>query len=146
MQKEKHKNEIVQRFKASYFPFESDDTDGTVWRANNNTVALIDNEATYFGYVELSEFTESDYLETTEVADRRTYAFTTGSYETYVDVEYVREIANGLFEVSYDTIRKHAYTVPNAEIGNMPKGVSPVMLDLPDNEYRIVIAPVKESE
>ena len=143
---ELEQTDVFQRFSNEYYTREIEESDGIGWRAGNAVIALLENDATEFGYIDCTKFQNAEYVETDTVNETRCYRFNAGDYTTVVACEYVRELANDVFHVSYDQMKEHAKTIPNAEIGNVPKGLSPVMFDLPGNPFVCIVAPVQESE
>lgn len=141
--------QIVERF-TDTFPWVSradedfmyeDDVDGRSW-ISDATVLLATPEISRCGLVDFEEYTPAEYVETRSLETNQCYVFTAGGDEHLVDVEYVRTLANDVFEVSYDTMKDHAHTINDSEdLGRVPDGSAPVMFDVPDAEFRVVIAP-----
>jgi len=110
--------DVFERFDKQYYVYEFDETDGTAWKEAKGIIAFVDQNAERFGYITLSNITEAEYIETTTInkespgaTPKRVYRFTAGDYTTCVDCEYVRELANDVFHVSYDQMKEHAKTI-----------------------------------
>jgi len=136
---------VYNRLNDDRFIREADETDGDVWTFEHNTMCLVAPNASYFGYVQFADFEPAKYIETTRRNETEVYTFTAGNHVAAVQTEYVRYLANTVFEVSYDTMKRHAHTIPNANIRGIPEGVTAVMFDLPDTQFRAIVAPVMES-
>jgi hypothetical protein len=148
---------VVQRFRetfpSSYREGRIHDTewrgsqvDGKGWTNGDDTVALFDPDCTFFGYVELGDLTPAEYIDTRSVCDRRAYTFTAGDDVQAIDVQFLRDAANEVFDVSYDTMKANAYTIDDPNIRGCLEGISPVVFDLPNEQYRLMIAPLNSEE
>ena len=123
-----------------------DKIDGKAW-VSNAKVFLLTPEVTEYGIVEFDEYTDAEYIKTDSEGDHRVYTFTAGEHTHAVDVDIVRRLANDVFDVSYSEIRSWAKTI-NTEDRDMGmfENDAPVMFDVPNSEYRIVVAPVVYGE
>lgn len=156
MSTQKPQPEIVQQFNDSFDyvdPFHKtlyhDDYDGDGWLAGNNTVALVDSDVSHVGDIDMDSFEQTEYVETQtleyesddgDTVKYRVYTFTNGEHTDYVNVEYVRTLANEVFNVSYEEIRSWAQTTDNPD--SRVEGHGPVVFEQPDGEYRAVVLPV----
>jgi hypothetical protein len=120
--------------------------DGKGWANGDDTVALFDAETTFFGYVDLSDLTPAEYIDTRTVCERQAYTFTAGDDVQAIDVQFLRDAANEVFNVEYDELKANAYTIDDPDIEGCPEGISPVVFDLPDSEYRLMISPLFSDE
>jgi len=149
--------DVVSAFKDAFdsvAPFEKILVDeafnGHGWIAGNNAVTLIGSDCTRVGMIDMDCFENTEYVETTtlehemdngDVKTNRVYGFTVdGETNQYVRVEYVRTLANEVFNVEYSTIRSWARTTTDESC--MREGDAPVLFDIPDSEYRVVVLPV----
>jgi len=153
-------DEIVERFRAEfpheYFRTEKlrENTDGRLVTNDNAAVALVGPEVTQIGDLCSLDTTPASYVDTRTVNgdtwSQRCYAFRTDGDEdvplSELNVEYVRTLANGVFSVPYDTLKRNA-----AVLAELPDGYEdhhdtkygpPVVFDLPDEEMRAVVMPV----
>jgi len=126
--------------------FRGDQIDGRGWTNGEDTVALFNPDCTFFGYVDLSDPTPAEYIDTREACERQAYTFTAGDDVQAVDVQLLRDAANEVFNVEYDTMKANAYTIDNPDIEGCPEGISPVVFDLPNEEYRLMISPLFSDE
>lgn len=122
------------------------EVDGRAWRGGERIVLLAAPETTRYGYVDFADASPAEYVDTRTACDRRAYTFTAGETLTAIDVQYLRDAANEVFDVSYDTMKRNAYTVSDPDIEGCPEGVSPVLFRPPNTEYTLLIAPLMDTE
>lgn len=150
---------IVQRFREAFDHVVRADEDsfyeveakGPSWvEREDGVVILLHESAVGYGIVDLDDYDDADYLRTDTVGDnKRCYGFSTQTDDVHwVDVTYVRRLANDVFDVSYDNIKSWSRT--NSELS--PRGVpddrreAPVWFDEPDSEWSALVCPVVTSD
>lgn len=151
-------DETLNRFKSAFDDvrefhtdsFRQDEVDGKVWGTKH--VALFGPETTQFGDVPLDGFTDSEYACTHTIegdkSEHRCYGFTADSHTHWVNVSFVRTLANDVFDVSYDEIKSWAQTNADEPLEDYDDRLDQdenngmVIFDIPDSEWGIVIAPV----
>jgi len=123
--------------------------DGHGWLAGNNAVVLVGPDVTTVGDIDMDTFEDTEYVETQtleyepdtgDTVENRVYTFTAGKQPQHVRVEYVRTLANEVFNSDYSTVRSWARTT--TEESCMKDGDAPVLFDVPDSEYDVIVLPV----
>jgi len=150
-------NDVVQTFNEAFDyvsplgnVLHDNEFDGDGWLAGNNAVVLVSPDVTHVGDIDMDCFEPTDYIGTQtleyeppsgDTVTNRVYTFTTETgCDQHVRVEYVRTLANEVFDVDYSTIRSWAQTTTDESC--MQDGDAPVLFNPPDSEYRVVVLPV----
>jgi len=148
---------VVQAFRDAFDyvdPFHKvlhhDDYDGDGWLAGNNAVVFVGPDVTHVGDIDMDCFEPTEYVETQtleyepdtgDTVSNRVYTFTTEhGRNQHVRVEYVRTLANEVFNVEYSTIRSWARTTTDESC--MQDGDAPVLFSPPDSKYDVIVLPV----
>jgi hypothetical protein len=153
--------QIVERLQSAFDdvreyhtdPFRKDEVDGQMW--GTKYVAILGSEMSGYGEVPLDSYVDAEYVRTQSVDDdsnggpdhHRCYGFSDGNHIHWVNVEYVRTLANDVFDVSYDEIKSWAKITSTEPLQDHNDSVDDghdgaVLFDPPHLDYRAVVAPV----
>jgi len=150
-------DDVVQAFNEAFdyvSPFHKalhhDDYDGDGWLAGNNAVVLVGPDVTHVGDIDMDCFESTEYIgtqtleyepDTGDTVTNRVYSFTTANGDDqHVRVEYVRTLANEVFDTDYSTVRSWAQTTTDESC--MREGDAPVLFSDPDSKCRVIVLPV----
>lgn len=149
---------IVERFQDAFnFVDRADETNlyeqgarGPTYIERDNLVVLLIHDTTDgFGDVHRSGYEKTEYVRTETIegdnSTNRAYGFTASDGTVHwANVEYVRLLANDVFDVSYDEMRSWAQTNASTSPDGIPddRSEAPIMFDDPNSEWAALIAPV----
>lgn len=144
---------VVDRFKDAFpwvekgdeYVLTRDEVDGECWISDSKVILYHEDELTEYGNVDVTDYEPADYVETRTIGDSETrcYGFTRGDGIEWVDVKFVRALANEVFNVEYDTLKQNAETIPDQQDYKGNVDISPVNFNIPDSPWHVGIAPVK---
>lgn len=118
--------------------------DGKSWiERDNAAVMLLTDAVTTFGFVELEHYSDCEYVGTEYFDNNSGYGFTAGEHTHYANTDFVQTLANKVFDVDYSEIRSWAKTINTDEydVGHLEND-APVIFDVPNSEYRVLVAPI----
>jgi len=140
-----------------------DQFDGPGW-VYNDRIVLVTEDMTQCGDIDMTTLTDGEYVETTtlefgdssdespqnqsenktgkfdDVDTVRCYGFQAGDTVDYINVNYLRTLANEVFDASYNDLKSWALTTSDDSSRHEQDG--PVVFDHPNSEYLVVVLPV----
>jgi hypothetical protein len=148
--------DVIKRFKDTFDSVEplcdalpTDRFDGDGWISPFEVVLFDRAETSHIGKVDPSTYIDAEYLRTDTIGDEngtRCYGFEASfptldtTYIHWVDVEYVRSLANEVFDVDYAELRSWAQTTTDED--TLVKTDAPVLFPIPTTDLTVLITPV----